>query len=59
MPGDAYDVNCNVTVSQMLTKAEVNSIAAGTQPRLSFTAYAVQRLGIDDAATAWAAANNP
>ena len=23
--GDAYDVNCNVTVSQMLTKAEVNS----------------------------------
>ena len=57
--GDAYDVNCNVTVSQMLTKAEVNSIAAGTQPRLSFTAYAVQRLGIDDAAAAWAAANNP
>ena len=57
--GDAYDVNCNVTVSQMLTKAEVNSIAAGTQPQLSFTAYAVQRLGIDDAAAAWAAANNP
>lgn len=57
--GDAYDVNCNVTVSQMLTKAEVNSIAAGTQPQLSFTAYAVQRDGIDDAATAWAAANNP
>lgn len=56
--GDAYDVNCNVTVSQMLTKAEVNSIAAGTQPRLSFTAYAVQRDGIGDAATAWAAANN-
>lgn len=57
--GVEYDVNCNVTVSQMLTKAEVNSIAAGTQPRLSFTAYAVQRLGIDDAAAAWAAANNP
>lgn len=57
--GMVYDVNCNVTVSQMLTKAEVNSIAAGTQPRLSFTAYAVQRLGIDDAAAAWAAANNP
>ncbi len=57
--GVEYDVNCNVTVSQMLTKAEVNSIAAGTQPQLSFTAYAVQRLGIDDAAAAWAAANNP
>mgnify|MGYP006962821599 FL=1 len=56
--GMVYDVNCNVTVSQMLTKAEVNSIAAGTQPRLSFTAYAVQRDGIGDAATAWAAANN-
>lgn len=57
--GVVYDVNCNVTVSQMLTKAEVNSIASGTQPQLSFTAYAVQRDGIDDAATAWAAANNP
>ena len=57
--GVAYDVNCVVTVSKELTKAEVNSIAAGTQPQLSFTAYAVQRDGIDDAATAWAAANNP
>lgn len=56
--GVAYDVNCNVTVSKELTKAEVNSIAAGTQPQLSFTAYAVQRDGIGDAATAWAAANN-
>ena len=56
--GMVYDVNCNVTVSQMLTKAEVDSIASGTQPQLSFTAYAVQRLGIDDAAAAWAAANN-
>ena len=57
--GDGYHVNCKLTVSQKRTKAEVNSIAAGTQPRLSFTAYAVQRLGIDDAAAAWAAANNP
>ena len=57
--GVEYDVNCNVTVSQMLTKAEVNSIAAETRPQLSFTAYAVQRDGIGDAATAWTAANNP
>ena len=57
--GVAYDVNCVVTVSKELTKAEVNSIAAGTQPQLSFTAYAVQRDGIDDVAAAWAAANNP
>lgn len=55
--GDAYDVNCNVTVSQMLTKAEVNSIASGTQPKLSFTAYAVQRDGIGDAFRAWEVAN--
>lgn len=55
--GDAYDVNCNVTVSQMLTKAEVNSIASGTQPQLSFTAYAVQRYSFEDAAKAWEAAN--
>lgn len=55
--GVVYDVNCNVTVSQMLTKAEVNSIAAGTQPQLSFTAYAVQRDGIDDAVRAWEVAN--
>lgn len=56
--GDAYDVNCNVTVSKELTKADINSIASGTQPQLSFTAYAVQYDGIGDAATAWAAANN-
>jgi len=55
--GAMYDVNCNVTVSQMLTKAEVNSIAAETQPKLSFTAYAVQRDGIDDAVRAWEVAN--
>lgn len=55
--GDAYDVNCNVTVSQMLTKAEVNSIASGTQPQLSFTAYAVQHYSFEDAAKAWEAAN--
>ena len=57
--GVEYDVNGVVAVSKELTKAEVNSIASGTQPQLSFTAYAVQRDGIGDAATAWTAANNP
>lgn len=58
--GVEYDVKGVVTVSKELTKAEVNSIAAAeTQPQLSFTAYAVQRDGIDNAAAAWAAANNP
>lgn len=55
--GMVYDVNCNVTVSKELTKAEVNSIASGTQPQLSFTAYAVQRYSFEDAAKAWEAAN--
>lgn len=57
--GVEYDVNGVVAVSEELTKAEINSIASGTQPQLSFTAYAVQRDGIGDAATAWTAANNP
>ena len=63
--GIAYNVltgsdehpNGVVTVSSGLTKTEVNSLA-GTQPKLTFTAYAVQREGIDDAAAAWAAAEN-
>lgn len=55
--GVEYDVNGVVAVSKELTKAEVNSIASGTQPQLSFTAYAVQRDGIDDAVRAWEAAN--
>ena len=44
-----------VTVSSTLTKGEVNSV--NTQPKLTFTAYAVQKDGIDTAAKAWAAAN--
>ena len=43
-----------VTVSTELTKAEVNTITAENQPTLTFTAYAVQKDGIADAATAWA-----
>lgn len=55
--GVEYDVNGVVAVSKELTKAEVNSIASGTQPQLSFTAYAVQRYSFEDAAKAWEAAN--
>ncbi len=55
--GVEYDVNGVVAVSKELTKADINSIASGTQPELSFTAYAVQRDGIDDAFRAWEAAN--
>lgn len=50
---DFYVLKDNmVTVSEELTKAEVNGIT--TQPTLTFTAYAVQKDGIGTAAEAWA-----
>ena len=52
LAGDATYPNGVVTVSENLTKAEVNSVAA-TQPTLTFTAYAVQKDGINTAADAW------
>ena len=55
--GNWYRVTGVVTVSEELTKAEIDSIANGAEPQLSFTAYAVQRNGIDDVAEAWKAAN--
>lgn len=48
---DTYP-NGVVTVSQDLTKSDIPA----TKPTLTFTAYAVQKEGIDDAATAWAKA---
>ena len=47
-----------IKVSQELTKEEINSISSsGKQPSLTFTAYAVQRAGIDTADAAWATVN--
>ena len=47
-----------IKVSQELTKAEINSIiSSGNQPSLTFTAYAVQRAGIDTADAAWVTVN--
>lgn len=57
LTGDATYPNGVVTVSENLTKAEVNSVAA-TQPTLTFTAYAVQKDGINTAADAWAQVSN-
>ena len=59
LAGDIAYPNGVVKVSENLTKTEVNSIT--TQPRLTFTAYAVQKDGIDTAADAWAKvpATNP
>lgn len=54
---DFYVLKDNmVTVSEELTKAEVNGIT--TQPTLTFTAYAVQKDGIGTAAEAWAKVDN-
>ncbi|MGN8678477.1 SipW-dependent-type signal peptide-containing protein [Oscillospiraceae bacterium HCP3S3_F4] len=44
-----------VTVSEDLTKSDIQSITV--QPKLTFTAYAVQKDGITDVADAWAKAN--
>lgn len=51
LAGDETYHNGVVTVSEELTKAEVNGIT--TQPTLTFTAYAVQKDGINTAADAW------
>lgn len=51
LAGDIAYPNGVVKVSENLTKTEVNSIT--TQPRLTFTAYAVQKDGINTAADAW------
>lgn len=55
----SFDIleNNKVTVSDTLTKADVNAITAENQPKLTFTAYAVQKEGIDTAADAWAKVN--
>lgn len=56
LQGSTEYPNGVVTVSEELTKAEVNSITAENQPKLTFTAYAVQKDGITDVAAAWAKA---
>lgn len=56
LAGDTTYPNGVVTVSENLTKAEANSVA--TQSTLTFTAYAVQKDGIDTAADAWAKVSN-
>lgn len=43
-----------ITVSDTLTKIDINEKLTGT-PKLSITAYAIQKDGMDSAAEAWAA----
>ena len=51
LAGDRDHPNGVVNVSDTLTKEDIEGIT--TQPTLTFTAYAVQKDGIADAATAW------
>lgn len=44
-----------ITVSDTLTKKEIKDIPTTTTPKLSITAYAIQKDGMDTAAKAWAA----
>lgn len=42
-----------VTVSDTLTKTDVEAIKAAGEPKLTFTVYAVQKAQVADATTAW------
>lgn len=53
LAGDTTYPNGVVTVSENLTKDDLKTITTANQPKLTFTAYAVQKDGIADAATAW------
>lgn len=54
LTGDETHPNGVITVSDTLTKDDIKTITAENQPKLKFTAYAVQRDGIDNVADAWA-----
>ena len=57
--GETYDVllNNKVTVSETLTKSEINGIT--TKPQLTITAYAVQKEGVATVKQAWSIASTP
>ena len=58
LKGNEAHKNGVVIVRDTLTKADVNNINAGAnQPKLTFTAYAVQKEGIATAAAAWEKVN--
>ena len=57
LAGDTTYPNGVVTVSENLTKKDIKGLTE-THPQLIFTAYAVQKDGIDTAADAWAQVSN-
>lgn len=58
LAGDEFSVLANdqVTVKTTVTKADMEAIKTENQPTLTFTAYAVQKANVADAAAAWAIA---
>lgn len=57
LAGDTTYPHGVVTVSENLTKEDIKGLT-GTHPQLIFTAYAVQKDGINTAAEAWAQVSN-
>ena len=57
LAGDTTYPNGVVTVSENLTKEDIKGLTE-THPQLTFTAYAVQKDGINTAAEAWAQVSN-
>lgn len=57
LAGDTTYPNGVVTVSENLTKKDIKGLTE-TRPQLTFTAYAVQKDGINTAAEAWAKVSN-
>ncbi len=57
LKGDAAHTNGLVRINQDLTKADIEAI--GTDPTLTFTAYAVQKDNVGSAAAAWDIATKP
>lgn len=49
--------NDQVTVMDTVTKAMMDEVTAQTAPTLTFTAYAIQQAGFNDAAAAWTEAS--
>lgn len=54
LTGDETHPNGVITVSDTLTKDDIKAITDDNQPKLKFTAYAVQKDGIDKVEDAWA-----
>lgn len=57
LTGDNNHANGVVTVSENLTKGDLNTITTTNKPKLTFTAYAVQKDGITSVTDAWAKVN--